>query len=243
MKESIVTIKDLKKRFDEANVLNGVFLSIQKGEVVSIIGPSGSGKSTLLRCINLLEHFDDGAIFYKNESIKTMNQHQLRLQIGMVFQQFNLFHHLNVLDNCTLGLRKVLKMSKNNANRIALETLKTVGMHEFAYQRVDCLSGGQKQRVAIARSLALNPEILLFDEPTSALDPQNVDEVLAVISDLASRQMTLIIVTHEMRFARNVSDRIVFMSDGKIEEEGTPKDIFDNPRSEKTKNFCRNCFS
>lgn len=236
MKE-IIRIENLKKSFNNNHVLKGVNLNINEGEVVAIIGESGSGKSTLLRCINLLETYDDGTIYFRDENIKDIDINKLRTQIGMVFQQFNLFHNLNVLKNCTIGLIKVLKMSKQKAKQKAMQMLEIVGMERFINANVDDLSGGQKQRVAIARALTLNPSVMLFDEPTSALDPKNVNEVLQVISNLAQNGMTMIIVTHEMKFAKNVADKIVFMDEGINSEIGTPDEVFNNPQNPNLKKF------
>lgn len=235
--ENIIKITSLKKSFNNNHVLKGVDLEVNEGEVISIIGESGSGKSTFLRCINLLENYDDGMIYFQGEDIKTININKLRTHIGMVFQQFNLFNNMNVLKNCTIGLTKVLNIPKKEANKKALEMLEIVGMERFINANVNSLSGGQKQRVAIARALALNPSVMLFDEPTSALDPKNVNEVLTVISELAKKGMTMIIVTHEMRFARNVSNKVVFMDEGKIGEIGTPDQIFDHPQNPNLKAF------
>lgn len=235
--ENIIKITNLKKSFNNNHVLKGVDLEVNEGEVISIIGESGSGKSTFLRCINLLENYDDGMIYFQGEDIKTININKLRTHIGMVFQQFNLFNNMNVLKNCTIGLTKVLNIPKKEANKKALEMLEIVGMERFVNANVNSLSGGQKQRVAIARALALNPSVMLFDEPTSALDPKNVNEVLTVISELAKKGMTMIIVTHEMRFARNVSNKVVFMDEGKIGEIGTPDQIFDHPQNPNLKAF------
>jgi|SRR5690554_992646 len=235
--KKIIEIENLFKSFDNNHVLKGVDLDILESEVVSIVGESGSGKSTLLRCINRLETFDDGNIFFNGKSILSLDVNELRMQIGMVFQQFNLFNNLNVLKNCTIGLTKVLKKNKNEANQIALKMLEVVGMDNFINANVNSLSGGQKQRVAIARALCLNPKVILFDEPTSALDPKNVNEVLHVMSNLAKQGMTMIIVTHEMNFARNVSDKVVFMDEGIIVEMGSPNQIFDNPKNPQTKKF------
>jgi len=235
--ENIIKITNLKKSFNNNHVLKGVDLEVNEGEVISIIGESGSGKSTFLRCINLLENYDDGMIYFQGEDIKTININKLRTHIGMVFQQFNLFNNMNVLKNCTIGLTKVLNIPKKEAYKKALEMLEIVGMERFVNANVNSLSGGQKQRVAIARALALNPSVMLFDEPTSALDPKNVNEVLTVISELAKKGMTMIIVTHEMRFARNVSNKVVFMDEGKIGEIGTPDQIFDHPQNPNLKAF------
>ena len=239
--ENIIEILNLKKNYNNLEVLKGVNLNIQKGEVVSIIGSSGSGKSTLLRCINLLEEPNEGSILYNGIDILSnkVNVNKIRESIGMCFQSFNLFNNLNVIDNCTLALRKIKKINKQEANEIAMRELKKVGMADFANKKVTKLSGGQKQRVAIARSLCMNPEIMLFDEPTSALDPELVGEVLDVIKTLAKEGMTMIVVTHEMAFAREVSSRVIFMDNGYICEEGKPEDLFTNPKQERTKEFLK----
>lgn len=233
----IIKIKNVQKNFSNNQVLKGIDLEIYEGEVVSIIGESGSGKSTLLRCINRLEEYDVGYIYYQGDDIKEVNINKLRTNIGMVFQQFNLFNNMNVLNNCMFGLVKVLKYPKEEAKKIALEMLELVGMQNFVNASVKSLSGGQKQRVAIARALCLQPKVMLFDEPTSALDPKNVNEVLNVIAKLAKKGMTMVIVTHEMKFAREISDRIVFVDEGVILEMGTPEEIFTNPKELKTKEF------
>jgi len=237
--KNIIEINNAYKAYLNNKVLQGINLNIKAGEVVALIGESGSGKSTLLRCINGLENLDSGTIKFNDTDIKTINENQLRTNIGMVFQQFNLFNNMNVLKNCTIGLIKVKKLSRDKAVEIAKEKLTLVGMENFINSSVDSLSGGQKQRVAIARSLCLNPDVLLFDEPTSALDPKNVNEVLNVIANLAKANMTLIIVTHEMKFAREVANRIVYMDEGIICEQGTPAEIFDTPQNPKTKAFLK----
>jgi putative lysine transport system ATP-binding protein len=235
----IIKVESISKSFGDLKVLKDVSFSVNKGEVVSIIGSSGSGKSTLIRCINLLEDINDGHIYYNGNDITSgnVNINQVRTKVGMVFQSFNLFNNKNVINNCVLPQVKVLKRSKEEAIKVAQHYLEKVGMSEFAYYQVRSLSGGQKQRVAIARALCMNPEVLLFDEPTSALDPQMVKEVLKVIKELADENMTMVIVTHEMNFAKNVSDKIVFLDDGKILEEGTPDQIFNHPLYEKTRQF------
>ena len=235
----LLEIKNLKKSFGNLEVLKGIDLNISKGEVVTIIGSSGSGKSTLLRCINLLEKPNDGAIYFGGKNIlsKGMNINQYRSRITMVFQNFNLFDNLNVLDNCTIGQTKVLKISKEEARNRALHYLEKVGMAAFKDASSTTLSGGQKQRVAIARALCMNPEIILFDEPTSALDPEMVNDVLEVMKDLANEGLTMVIVTHEMQFAKDVSSRVVFMDKGVIAESGTPDEIFTNPKNERTRQF------
>ena len=235
---SLIEIKNVKKSFEDNKVLSDISFEVNKGDVVCLIGPSGSGKSTMLRCINLLEDIDDGQIIVLGEDInKITDINAYRQKVGMVFQQFNLFNNMNVLENCKLAQIKVLKKDKAEAERIALEHLDKVGMKDFAYAYPSTLSGGQKQRVAIARALCMNPEILLFDEPTSALDPEMVGEVLNVIKDLANEDMTMVVVTHEMGFAKDVADKVVFMDDGIILEEGSPDKIFNNPSNERTKQF------
>ena len=235
----ILSIEHLVKRFNKHEVLKDVSLSVNTGEVISIIGSSGSGKSTLLRCINLLETYEGGTIrFHGNDilaSIKGLNAYRAR--VGMIFQSFNLFSNLTVLDNCVIGQTKVLKKSKADATKLAMEKLEKVGLKDFAHRSVMTLSGGQKQRVAIARTLCMEPEVLLFDEPTSALDPEMVGEVLSVIRDLAKEHRTMIIVTHEMSFAKQVSDRVLFMDQGIILEEGSPDQIFNHPVMPRTREF------
>ena len=235
----MISVKNLSKRFDDHWVLKDINAEIHKGEVISIIGPSGTGKSTFLRCLNLLERPTGGSIVIDGVNIlqKGTDEPKLRRKMGMVFQSFNLFAHLTVLDNLTLGPMKLLGKSRQEAEAKAIELLKSVGVAEKQHQFPDELSGGQKQRVAIARCLAMDPEIILFDEPTSALDPTMVSEVLAVIRRLAKEGMTMAIVTHEMDFAKNVSSRIFFMDEGIIYEEGKPGDIFENPQKEKTRIF------
>ena len=237
--ESIIQIKGLRKSFGDKEILKGIDLEVNKGEVICIIGPSGSGKSTLLRCCNLLEYPNSGEILFKGENIlnKKINLNKVRSKIGMVFQNFNLFNNKDVIDNCTLGPIKILKKDRKEAEERALEILESVGMKDFAYANVNTLSGGQKQRVAIARSLCMNPDVILFDEPTSALDPEMVGEVLKVMQELANNGMTMLIVTHEMNFARNVASKIIFMDEGVIKEEGTPEEIFFKTKSERTKAF------
>ena len=232
-------IENLHKNFDNLEVLKGVSLNINKGEIVSIIGSSGSGKSTLLRCINLLETPTSGNIIVDgvNISDRNINIDNIRQNIGMVFQSFNLFENMNVLKNCMIAQTKVLKRTKVEAKNIAINYLTKVGMQDFIYSDPRSLSGGQKQRVAIARALCMNPKIMLFDEPTSALDPEMVGEVLDVIKSLTKDGMTLVIVTHEMAFAKEISTRVVFMDEGVICEEGTPIELFENPKNERTKLF------
>lgn len=235
----IIQIDHLVKRFGQNEVLKDVSLGVNKGEVISIIGSSGSGKSTLLRCINLLESYQSGSILFEGNnilsSIKGINNY--RAQVGMIFQSFNLFSHLTVLENCVIGQMKVLKKSRAASEKLAIETLEKVGLAQFAKTSVMTLSGGQKQRVAIARTLCMEPKVLLFDEPTSALDPEMVGEVLNVIKSLALEHRTMIIVTHEMSFAKEVSDRVLFMDKGIILEEGTPDQLFNHPKEERTKEF------
>lgn len=235
----IIRIEHLKKSFGQNNVLKDIDLSVGKGEVVSIIGSSGSGKSTLLRCINLLEKPDDGSIYYKGENVLEAgyNLPEYRTHLGMVFQQFNLFNNMNALENCMTGQVTVLKKSREEARQTALVNLKKVGMERFIDAKPSQLSGGQKQRVAIGRALSMNPDVMLFDEPTSALDPEMVGEVLKTMKNLAHTGLTMIVVTHEMAFARDVSDRVIFMDKGVIAEEGTAEDIFVNPKEERTKTF------
>ena len=239
MSEHILEVRHLGKSFGSHEVLRDVDFSVCKGDVVSILGVSGSGKSTLLRCINLLEEPSCGTILYHGEDIckKGFSLTSYRSKVGMVFQSFNLFANLSVLENCVVGQRKVLHRSREEAEEKAKLYLEKVGMLPYINAKPKQLSGGQKQRVAIARALAMEPEVLLFDEPTSALDPQMVGEVLAVMRRLASEGLTMIVVTHEMAFARDVSTRVVFMKDGVICEEGSPNDIFVNPQKEETKDF------
>lgn len=237
----IIEIKQLSKSFDQGVVLDKINLDIYQGEVVCIIGASGSGKSTLLRCINLLNEPDDGQIYFEELEITSPDTkiNHVRTSLGMVFQSFNLFNNLNVLDNCTLSLRKVLKMNKKDAEERALGLLEQVGLRQFAKSNVNTLSGGQKQRVAIARALAMEPKVMLFDEPTSALDPEMVGEVLQVMRTLAKNEMTMVIVTHEMQFAKEVASRVIFMDGGKIVEEGKPEQIFSMPKKERTQEFLK----
>lgn len=237
--EEIIRIENLVKSFGSLQVLKDINLSVKKGEVVCIIGASGSGKSTMLRCINLLEEPDGGHIYFKEQDLTDLSTdiNVLRENIGMVFQSFNLFNNKNVLDNCTLAMTTVKKMNKKEAEQIAIKHLTDVGLKDFIYADSRTLSGGQKQRVAIARALCMNPEIMLFDEPTSALDPEIVKEVLDVMQKLANEGMTMVVVTHEMQFAREVSDRVVFMDQGVILEEASPKEIFTNPKMPRTREF------
>jgi len=235
----VIDIQHLNKKFGDHEVLHDVNFQVKKGEVVTLIGSSGSGKSTLLRCINLLETPTAGEIIYNGENILVPNYNveKYRTNLGMVFQQFNLFNNLNVLGNCTVGQMKVLKRSKDEAEEKALSYLEVVGMAQYRNAKPRQLSGGQKQRVAIARALSMDPEVMLFDEPTSALDPEMVGEVLKVMRMLADQGNTMLIVTHEMEFAKEVSDRIVFMDKGVIVEEGPPEQVLVNPKHDRTKAF------
>lgn len=239
MSDTVIKIEHLQKHFGKLQVLNDINFQITKGQVVTIIGSSGSGKSTMLRCINLLEVPDGGKIYYEGKDILggDLDVTKYRSKVCMVFQSFNLFNNKNVLDNCTIGQIKVLKRSKAEAEKIAMEHLKTVGMESFAHAASTTLSGGQKQRVAIARALCMNPDVILFDEPTSALDPEMVGGVLDVMKDLAKKGMTMVVVTHEMQFAREVSDYVVFMDQGVIAEAGEPEELFGHPKEERTKQF------
>lgn len=245
----MISIQQLKKSFDDNHVLKGINLTVDQKETVVVLGPSGSGKSTLLRCINYLETYESGQIIVDGKSIgkKVVNGkiidmpqselNKLRQDIGMVFQSFNLFPHKTVLENITMAPMTLKKMSKKQAETVAYNLLKKVGLEEKATQYPASLSGGQKQRVAIARALAMNPKVMLFDEPTSALDPETVDEVLQVMKSLAKDGMTMVVVTHEMGFARDVADRVVVMDDGVVVEEGPPSVIFKNPKMERTQAF------
>lgn len=235
----MIRIENLHKYFGSLEVLRGIDLHIKRGEVVVIIGPSGSGKSTLLRCINCLEDITSGTVIVDGYDINDKNTdiNFIRTEVGMVFQQFNLFPHMKALQNVTLGPIKVRKMDRKEAEELGMELLKKVGLKDKAYVYPDKLSGGQKQRVAIARSLALRPKAMLFDEVTSALDPELVGEVLEVMRALAGEGMTMAVVTHEMGFAREVADRVIFMNEGVIVEENTPEKIFTNPENERTKSF------
>lgn len=237
--EYVLELENVQKRFGENEVLKGIDLKVKKGEVISVIGASGSGKSTMLRCINLLETTNGGDIRFMGESVlnPSYDKTAYRAKVGMVFQQFNLFNNMNVLKNCTIGQIKVLKRSKEEAEKIALENLRRVGMDSFIKAKPGQLSGGQKQRVAIARALSMNCEVLLFDEPTSALDPEMVGEVLHVMKDLAEEGLTMLVVTHEMQFAKDVSTRVIFMNNGIIEEDSTPELIFNEPSSDRTREF------
>lgn len=238
---AIIEISNLRKAFGSQEVLKDINLRVEEGEVICLIGSSGSGKSTLLRCINLLEQPDGGSILFNDVDIlsRKVNLNKLRTEIGMVFQSFNLFKNLTVLGNLMLAPVKVLKVKKEEARVRALENLRKVGMEEFAERSPETLSGGQKQRVAIARALAMNPKLLLFDEPTSALDPEMVGEVLEVMKELAASGMTMIVVTHEMSFAREVASRVIFMDQGIILEEGAPEEILKNPKEARTQEFLK----
>ena len=234
----MIEIKNLHKSFGHVEVLKGVYVSIEEKEVVVIIGPSGSGKSTLLRCMNYLEEPTSGDITVDNMKLdKHADINKIRENIGMVFQRFNLFPHMTVLENIVLAPTKVLKISRDEAISTAMDLLQRVGLKEKANSYPSQLSGGQQQRVAIARALAMKPKVMLFDEPTSALDPEMVTEVLDVMKSLANQGMTMVVVTHEMGFAREVGDRVLFVDEGRIIEEGTPKEIFENPKQERTKLF------
>ncbi len=239
MNNEMIVIQDLHKYFDHVEAVKGVDLVVRQGEVVIIIGPSGSGKSTVLRCINHLETPTTGSIFIEGLHMedKKTNINEVRAEVGMVFQQFNLFPHLTALENVTIAQRLVRKRNKAEAERIGMEQLKRVGIPEKAEAYPRQLSGGQQQRVAIARSLAMNPKIMLFDEPTSALDPEMIKEVLDVMLDLAKEGMTMVVVTHEMGFARAAADRMVFMDGGQVVEVASPHDLYNNPQHERTKLF------
>ncbi|MGF7397305.1 amino acid ABC transporter ATP-binding protein [Thermoanaerobacterium thermosaccharolyticum] len=235
----MIRVDNLHKNFGNLEVLKGVSLEVKKGEVLVIIGPSGSGKSTILRCINLLEEPTKGDIYIEGEKIndKKADINKIRQKVGMVFQHFNLFPNMTAIANITLAPVKVKKMDKKDAEDIAIKLLKKVGLEDKRDSYPVKLSGGQKQRLAIARALAMQPDVMLFDEPTSALDPEMVKEVLNVMKELANEGMTMIVVTHEMGFAREVADRVIFVDDGVIVEEGTPREVFENPKSPRTKEF------
>ncbi len=235
----ILNIKHLSKSFGSHQVLRDIDFSVNKGDVISVIGASGSGKSTLLRCLNLLETPTSGEIFYHDTNVLdgSIKPHEYRARVGMVFQSFNLFNNMTVLENCMVGQQQVLKRGKEESRQIALDYLQKVGMAPYINAKPRQLSGGQKQRVAIARALAMHPEVLLFDEPTSALDPEMVGEVLSVMQQLAREGMTMLVVTHEMAFARDVSNRVVFMNEGVICEQGSPEEIFGNPQKQETRDF------
>jgi ABC-type polar amino acid transport system ATPase subunit len=240
-REPVIRLEGIHKSFGDNVVLDGIDLSVEASETLVVIGPSGSGKSTLLRCINLLEPVDSGRVFFEGEELtrRGVKLPQVRQRIGIVFQQFNLFPHLRVIDNLTLGARRVKKMPRKEAEARALDLLARVGLPEKARSYPHQLSGGQQQRVAIARALVMEPRVMLFDEVTSALDPELVGEVLVVMRDLAKSGMTMVVVTHEMQFAREVGDRLVFMDEGHIVEEGVPADVLDRPKQERTKKFLR----
>ncbi len=239
MGQEILQIRHLSKAFGSHQVLNDIDFTVNRGDVISIIGASGSGKSTLLRCVNLLETPTSGEIWYqgKNVADRNVNASQYRAHVGMVFQSFNLFNNMTVLENCMVGQVQVLKRSKAEAKETAMKYLKKVGMAPYINAKPRQISGGQKQRVAIARALAMNPEVLLFDEPTSALDPEMVGEVLEVMRQLAAEGMTMLVVTHEMAFARDVSSRVVYMNEGVICEQGSPQELFANPQKPQTRDF------
>lgn len=236
---ALISIKNLAKTFGDTEVLKDISIDIEKGDVVTIIGSSGSGKSTLLRCINLLERPTSGQIIYNNQSLldDKININIVRSKLQMVFQNFNLFNNYNVLNNCVIGQTKILKRKKDEAIQIATENLIKVGLEDRINFRVQDISGGQKQRVAIARALSMNPDVILFDEPTSALDPEMVNEVLNVMKELAKEGVTMIVVTHEMNFARNVSNKVVFMDKGYIIEQGTPEYIFNECENQRLLEF------
>lgn len=235
----MIKVNNLHKNFGKVDVLKGVNVNIEKGEVVVIIGPSGSGKSTFLRCLNLLEEPTEGEVIFEGISItcKDNDIDKQRQKMGMVFQQFNLFPHLSVLDNITIGPKKLKGLSDEDANKVAFDLLKRIGLYDKANSYPSQLSGGQKQRIAIARALAMTPDVMLFDEPTSALDPEMVGEVLDVMKELAAEGMTMIVVTHEMGFAKEVGDRVLFMDGGIVVEEDTPENIFSNPKHPRTQDF------
>lgn len=237
----MITVKNLKKNFGDLTVLKGIDVTIEKGECVVVIGPSGSGKSTFLRCLNRLEEPDGGEIDIEGTDLLSPHTdiNEMRQRIGMVFQHFNLFPHKTILENVTLAPIKLKRMPQKEAEDAALELLRRVGIEDKASVYPSTLSGGQKQRVAIARSLAMNPQVMLFDEPTSALDPEMVGEVLDVMKNLAKEGMTMVVVTHEMGFAKEVANRVLFMADGVILEEGTPEEIFEHPQHERTKAFIK----
>ena len=237
MAEKIIELQHLQKQFGTHDVLRDINLSVEKGEVLSIIGASGSGKSTMLRCINLLETPTGGRVLYRGQDVTTLDLSRYRAKVGMVFQSFNLFNNMSALNNCIAGQVSALRRSRKEAEEIAMEYLMKVGMAPYINARPSQLSGGQKQRVAIARALAMQPEVLLFGEPTSALDPQMVGEVLDVMRRLAEEGLTMIVVTHEMAFARDVSTDVVYMSDGVICEQGKPHELFENPQNPKTREF------
>lgn len=235
----MIRVENLHKHFGKLEVLKGIDYEVHEKEVVCVIGPSGSGKSTFLRCMNLLEEVTEGAIYIQGVKINDpkTNINDIRTEVGMVFQQFNLFPHMSVIDNITMAPMQIRQLSKADAEKLALELLDKVGLREKAYNYPQQLSGGQQQRVAIARALAMKPKVMLFDEPTSALDPEMVKEVLEVMKNLAKEGMTMVVVTHEMGFAREVGDRVLFMDGGYIVEQGHPDEVFGNPQNERTKAF------
>lgn len=235
----MIKVDNLHKTYGKLEVLKGINYEVHEKEVVCVIGPSGSGKSTFLRCINLLEEITDGAIYINGVMVNDpkTNINEIRTEVGMVFQQFNLFPHMTVIENITMAPMLIRKMGKKDGENLALELLEKVGLKEKAYNYPEQLSGGQQQRVAIARALAMKPKVMLFDEPTSALDPEMVKEVLDVMKQLAVEGMTMVVVTHEMGFAREVADRVVFMDGGYIVEQGNPEELFQNPQNERTKAF------
>jgi polar amino acid transport system ATP-binding protein/glutamine transport system ATP-binding protein len=237
----MIEVKNLYKKFGDLEVLKDINCKVDESEVVCVIGPSGSGKSTLLRCLNMLEEMTSGDVVIDGEHLndKKVNINEIRAEVGMVFQQFNLFPHKTVMENIMLAPQKVRKISKDDARKRVLELLKKVGLEDKENNYPSQLSGGQQQRVAIARALAMEPKVMLFDEPTSALDPELVGEVLEVMKQLALEGMTMVVVTHEMGFAKEVGDRVLFMDEGMVEEEGDPEQIFSNPKSERTQEFLR----
>ncbi len=233
----ILKVRDLHKKFKDLHVLKGITTDIKQGEVVVVIGPSGSGKSTFLRCLNFLEEPTSGEIFFEDNLITPENLNLVRREMGMVFQRFNLFPHMKVIDNITLAPKKVRKIEEQEASAQAYELLEKVGLSDKADAYPDQLSGGQQQRVAIARALAMKPKVMLFDEPTSALDPEMIGEVLDVMKELAKEGMTMVVVTHEMGFAREVGDRVIFIDDGLLVEENTPHELFSSPQHPRTQSF------
>ena len=241
MSETVISIKDLSKSFGDHEVLRKIDIDVHSGEVICIVGSSGSGKSTLLRCINKLEKQTSGKILYHDKEVRNVQKdiNDYRSKVGMVFQSFNLFNNMTVLQNCMLCTRRVLHLPRQEAFDRAITHLKAVGMAPYINAKPSQLSGGQKQRVAIARSLCMNPEVLLFDEPTSALDPEMVGEVLNVMKQFAKQGVTMIVVTHEMQFAREVASQVIFMADGVVVEKGTPEEIFDHPKEEATRKFLK----
>ena len=237
--KALIQVKDLRKQFGKQEVLKGITTDIKAGEVVCVIGPSGSGKSTFLRCLNRLEEASSGSIFFEGEDLcdKKTDIDHVRQRMGMVFQQFNLFPHMNILKNLTLGPMELQKRSREEAEAYAMELLRKVGLAERANAYPQQLSGGQQQRIAIVRALCMKPDVMLFDEPTSALDPEMVGEVLNVMKDLAAQKMTMVVVTHEMGFAREVASRVMFLADGYFLEEGSPAELFGNPKNERLQSF------